>query len=114
MEQKVKTKSFSKRAFISTALFVSGLMLPFSGYLNHFYQFEDLSLERHFWMSVHNVAGILFLIFAVLHIAFNWKALLNYAKRSKVVLISKEALTALLLVILIVAIFSSHAFHAGK
>lgn len=107
-------KPFNKRAFISTALFVSGLSLPLSGFMNHYYQFESLTLARHFWMSVHDVASILFVLFSILHISFNWKALMSYAKKAKEIYISKEALTAIVLVVMIIGIISSHSFHVPR
>jgi succinate dehydrogenase/fumarate reductase cytochrome b subunit len=113
MEQDIKKKLFNKRAFISTAMFISGLCLPISGYMNHFYQFDNLSQPRHFWMAVHDVAGILFVIFSVLHIVYNWKALVNYAKKTKETYISKETLFAIILVILVISLFSSHTFHVN-
>ncbi|MBN2348404.1 MAG: DUF4405 domain-containing protein [Bacteroidales bacterium] len=105
--------SFNKRAFISVALFVSGLFLPISGIMNHKLQYESLTRERHFWMSVHNMAAILFVLFTILHLTYNWRVLIKYAKKIKGISISKEALMAFLLVILIVFLFSSHALHAG-
>jgi hypothetical protein len=114
MEQVVKKKTFNKHAFISSALFVSGLSLPFTGFMNHSLQFDKLSLERHFWMSAHDVAGILFVLFALLHISYNWRVLLNYAKKAKEKFISKETLTAIALVIVVIGLISSHAFHIDK
>jgi uncharacterized iron-regulated membrane protein len=111
MPQENKTKPFNKRAFISTALFVSGLSLPISGFMNHYFQFDMLTLERHFWMSAHDVAGILFVLFSFLHISYNWKALMNYAKKAQEMFISKETLTAIAFVLVIVGLVSSHAFH---
>lgn len=111
MEQDVKKKPFNKRAFISIAMFLSGLCLPFSGIMNHNLQFEQLTVERQFWMSVHNTAAILFVIFAILHISYNWRLLINYTKKVKEMFISKEALTAIVLVIVIVGLISSHVFH---
>jgi uncharacterized iron-regulated membrane protein len=113
MEQVVKKKPFNKRAFVSTALFVSGLILSFSGYMNHILSFDTLSFDKHLWMSVHNVVGILFAIFVLLHITFNWSVLLNYAKKAKEKFVSKETITAVALVIIVVCLFSSHVFHAG-
>jgi len=94
-------------------MFISGLCLPFSGYLNHFYQFDNFSLTRHFWMAVHDVAGILFVMFSVLHIVYNWKALVIYAKITKDTYISKEALFAIMLVIVVISLFSLHTFHVN-
>ena len=113
MKEDIKKKSFNKRAFISIAMFASGLCLPFSGIMNHNIQFEPLSVERHFWMSVHNMAALLFVIFAILHISYNWRALMNYAKKAKEMFISKESLAAIALVIVIVGLFASHAYHVN-
>jgi len=107
-------KLFNKRAIISTALFTSGLFLPISGLMNHVLQFEGLTIARHFWMSVHDISGILFVIFSILHISYNWRALVNYVKKVKNIIISKEALIAIILVFLIVGLFSSHIFHINK
>jgi hypothetical protein len=58
MEQELKKKPFNKRAFISIAMFLAGICLPISGIMNHRLQFEPLTVERHFWMSVLNNSGI--------------------------------------------------------
>lgn len=111
MNPQATHKQFNKRAFISTSMLLSGLLLPVSGLMNHILQFENLTLARHFWMSAHDISGILFVLFSILHIAFNWKALMNYFKKVRDVYISKEALTAIILVVIIVGVFSAHAFH---
>jgi succinate dehydrogenase/fumarate reductase cytochrome b subunit len=114
MSDNVIRKSFNKRAFTSTALLTSGLFLPFSGLMIHILQFEKLTLEGHFWMSVHDISGILFVIFSILHVSYNWKALFSYVKKVKDAYISKEAMLAIILVITIVGLVSSHAFHVTK
>lgn len=68
-------KKFNKRAFISIAMLVSLLGLPLSGIMNHVYQLEPLTQGRHFWMTIHNMSGLLFIIFAVLHIILNWRTI---------------------------------------
>ena len=114
MSQDAIQKPINKRAIISTALFTPGLFLPISGLMNHVLQFEGLTIARHFWMSVHDISGILFVIFSILHISYNWRALVNYVKKVKDIIISKEALIAIILVFLIVGLFSSHTFHINK
>jgi hypothetical protein len=114
MNENVIRKPFNKRAFISTALFTSGVFLPVSGIMNHILQFDGLTLARHFWMSVHDISGILFVLFSILHISYNWRALITYVKKVKDIFISKEALIAIVLVILIVALISSHVFHVNS
>jgi uncharacterized iron-regulated membrane protein len=111
MEQSEKKKPFNKRAFISIALFVSGISLPFSGLMNHKLQVDQLTVERHFWMSVHNSAAILFAILAFLHVSYNWPVLTNYIKKAKGIFIRKEALTAIALVIVILGLITLNVFH---
>ena len=113
MENNIQ-KPFNKRAFVSVSMFLSGMILPVSGIMNHNLQFDVLTLERHFWMSVHNMSATLFCIFAVLHVVYNWKALMNHVRKLKGIHISKEAIYAILLVIVIVGLFSSHAFHVPE
>ncbi len=111
MENVTVKKPFNKRAFTSMGLLSSGLLLPVSGLMNHLLQFEPLTKERHFWMSVHDVAAILFVAFAVAHIAFNWRALLHYAKKVKGITVNKEAVAAALVVFVVVGLIASHALH---
>ncbi len=109
--EKEEKKRFNKRAFISIAMFVSGLGLPVSGLMNHNLQFETLSQDRHFWMSVHNMSAVLFIIFVIVHIFYNWRSLMHYIKKMKGIIISKEAILAIVLVCFIVGLFSTHVFH---
>jgi hypothetical protein len=111
MENKIEKQPFNKRAFSSVAMFIAVLGLPYSGIMNHKLQFAEFSPERHFWMSVHNVSALLFVIFAVMHIWLNRRALVNYMHKVKGAVISREALYAILFVFIIVALFSSHALH---
>lgn len=113
MEKELGKKGFNSRAFVSVAMFLSGLCLPISGIMNHRLQFEILSAERHFWMSVHNMAALLFSIFAILHIIKNWRVLVHYAQKARNLSVSKEAVSAFVLVIAIVGLFSLHAFHVN-
>jgi len=109
----IEKRKFNKRAFVSIVMFIALAGLPVSGIMNHNLQFEPLIPARHFWMSVHNMSAILFTVFAVIHISYNWRPLLNYVKRVKKITVSKEAVLAVVLVVFIVGLFSSHAFHVG-
>ncbi len=111
MENISEKRPFNKRAFTSMGLLASGLLLPASGLMNHLLQFEPLTRERHFWMSVHDVAAIVFVVFVVVHLTFNWRALVHYAKKVKGITISREAAAAVLLVFFVVGIIASHALH---
>jgi len=107
-------KQMNKRAFVSVAMFVSLMGLPVSGFMNHQLQFEPFTQGRHFWMSVHNVSAILFVVFALIHIVYNWRILKHYAQKAKERAISREAFMAIVLVVFIVGMISSHAFHVNQ
>jgi hypothetical protein len=106
----VETVKFNKRAFYSSVMLISGIILPVSGIMNHKMGFDGLSTARHFWMSVHNVSALLFTIFVVLHIKLNWKPLNSYLNKARSVIISRETIYAVLLVVVLVGLFSMHAF----
>lgn len=105
---------FNKRTFFSIGMLVSGIGLPISGLFNHYLAFGPLSVERHFWMSVHNISGILFTIFTISHIIMNRRAIVKHIHSLKGVLINKEALAAVAVVFFITVLFASHAFLAGR
>ncbi|NJK87322.1 MAG: DUF4405 domain-containing protein [Bacteroidales bacterium] len=79
--------------------------------MNHKLQFESFSPGRHFWMSVHNMGALLFCFFAIFHILYNWRPLINHFKKIKGIRISKEAILASIVVVGLVMLFSSHAFY---
>jgi succinate dehydrogenase/fumarate reductase cytochrome b subunit len=111
MNQAIKKKAFNRRAFVSIVIFLSGMTLPISGLMNHSLQLQSLTKERHFWMSLHNVAALLFTAFLIVHIFYNWRALTNYMKRVKEASLSKEMIVALILVITCLGIVTLHVFH---
>ena len=108
MDQLPTNKPFNKRAFSSIVLLLSGFTLPVSGLMCHLLQNEELIGARHYWMSVHNGAGILFVMMAILHVSLNWRSLRNYMKKSKEFKISKEAIFALLLFLIIIGLQPFH------
>jgi hypothetical protein len=114
MKIATQKKPINKRAFISIAMFVSLMGLPVSGIMNHQLQFEPLTPARHFWMSVHDVSAILFVALAIIHICYNWRVLLHYVQKAKETVISKEAIMAALLVVIIVGVISSHVLHVNN
>ena len=107
----IEKRKFNKRAFVSIAMFIALFGLPVSGIINHNLQFEPFTSERHFWMSVHNMSAILFSIFAFIHITYNWRSLANYIKKAQSINVKKEAAFAFIFVVVIVSLFSFHAFH---
>ena len=111
METTAQGKPFNTRGFISLMMFIAGLILPVSGIINHQLGFEPMSVARHFWMSVHNMAAALFSLAAVAHIALNWRPLMKHVKRIAGGMISKEAGAAAAVVVGVVSLFAMHALH---
>jgi hypothetical protein len=109
--ESTKKKPFNRRAFTSVAMFLSGILLPVSGIMNHKLAFSGFTPQYHFWMSVHNMSALIFCICALTHASYNWRALLGYINKVKSQRISKEALYAVILVLGVVGLFSSHALH---
>ncbi len=91
----------------------SFLCLPFSGIPLHYVRGGELSTLEHWLMSVHNMAATIFVIAAITHLALNWKALSRYMVEKTVELFAfkREMIIGLVVVIILVGIFSSHAFH---
>jgi cytochrome b subunit of formate dehydrogenase len=111
MDRDHSKKPFNKRAFVAIVIFLTGISLPVSGIMNHNLQPEPMTVDKHFWMSVHNFAAILFIIFVIVHIYYNWRVLMHYAKNATRMTISKEALAAVAFMILVIGLFTSHVFH---
>jgi len=110
-KKELEKMKFSKRGFISTGMFISGLGLPITGIMNHYLAFDSITTERHAWMSAHNILGIFFILFAVFHIIYNWKGLIKYINNSVEAIISKEAVAALSVVLFFLVLVILHTFH---
>lgn len=65
-----------KRAITSIGLFITLLLMPVSALIAHLA--HGGGPARHAWLHIHVVAGIAFMIFGILHVVYNWKALKRY------------------------------------
>lgn len=105
-------RPFKRRAFASTAMVITGVALPLSGYANHVLQFEGMTVARHAWMSAHTTLGVLFTGFAAWHVALNWRPLLAQLRSAGGAnpVVRREALLAFGLVAITTALAAGHAF----
>jgi hypothetical protein len=76
--QKSRNKSRNKRAVVSIALFIFFLLVPISGIMIHSGEHHPNAVASHVWHGIHGLSGILFTIFGVFHIVFNWRTLVSY------------------------------------
>lgn len=75
METK-QAKRVNKRAIVSLGLLITLLAMPVSALTAH--AAHGNPPVRHAWMHIHLVTGILFMVFGILHVIYNWKALKRY------------------------------------
>lgn len=85
-----KTKKFKIRAFTAMMMLwsfiletVSGVVLYIvpPGRVANWTNWKLWGLTKHGWGAVHTILGYVFLIFAILHIYYNWKPIISYIKR---------------------------------
>jgi len=85
-----KKKQFKIRAFTAMMMLwsfvlesITGIVLYFvpPGRVANWTNWKLWGLTKHDWGAVHTILGYVFLIFALLHIYFNWKPILSYIKR---------------------------------
>ena len=108
-------RKFNLRTFAVLMITFSGLGLPVTGLANHLYGFAPPSVERHAWMSAHNVLALLFTVFAVWHVILNRRALWNHLQglTARLPRAHREAVVAGAVVAVALLVFVGHAFHAG-
>lgn len=107
-------RKFNVRAFASIGMLISVIGLPFSGLMNHSLGFDELTNQRHLWMSVHNILGIFFIIFSTWHIILNRKALINYLKKASNLLICREFIYAASIILFFLTLAILHTFAAAS
>ena len=65
---------FTKRYVINSVLVISGGLTALSGFFLLFHY------ESHFTKAVHEIGALLLVLFAVIHIVVNWRALASSLK----------------------------------
>lgn len=71
-----------KRAFSALMAGLSALCLPFSGLALHLLDGTPPTQERHAWMAVHTVFGIVFIVFTAWHVIINRRGLANSLRKA--------------------------------
>lgn len=78
------------------------LFLAPSGKLARMVGWEFLGLDKHDYATLHITFMVLFLIFGIFHIYYNWKSFICYwqNRTKKVIVFTKEFIIALLIAII--------------
>jgi len=86
----MKKPKFKFRAFTALIILwsfiienVTGIVLYIvpPGRIAHWTNWKLWGFTKEQWAAMHTIFGYIFLIFAVIHIYYNWKAILNYIKQ---------------------------------
>ena len=89
-EKRMKKSKFKFRAFTALIVLwsfilenVTGIVLYIvpPGRIAHWTNWKLWGFTKEQWAALHTIFGYIFLIFAVIHIYYNWKPILNYIKR---------------------------------
>ncbi len=111
--ENTERKLFNLRGFFILTATVAGLGLPVTGLANHMLQMEPLiSFSRHASMAAHTILGVLFIASTVSHAILNRRILLNYVRgHATGPGITREAVSAIVLVGVMLFVAVGHAFH---
>lgn len=109
------SEGFRVRSFVAVGLTVTGLGLPLTGVVNHFYGFSGLTVLRHAWMTAHNMLGLLFVGFAVWHSLINRRPLFGHFRGVAVntFRFGRETVWACSVVLILLLLAIAHAFHGS-
>ncbi len=102
-----REKKFKLRPFVTFFLTLSFIELVITGIILYIVppgrianwtNWKLLGLDKGTWEGLHTTGGLFFAIFSIIHIALNWKVLLNYirAKTQKTLNRWKELVAAIL------------------
>ena len=89
-ETGMRKNKFKFRAFTALIVLwsfilesVTGIVLYIvpPGRIAHWTNWKLLGFTKEQWGALHTIFGYIFLIFAVIHIYYNWKPILNYIKK---------------------------------
>lgn len=111
---KTTKQPLNRRALTSMFMAFSFILLPLSGIPLHFSRTnEAVGVLEHFLLSVHNISALIFIVAVLIHLGLNWNALIKYiaSKTSEYFRIKKELFIALVIILVIVGLYSSHALH---
>lgn len=88
--EEMRKNRFKFRAFTALIILwsfivenVTGIVLYIvpPGRIAHWTNWKLWGFTKEQWAALHTIFGYIFLIFAVIHIYYNWKAILNYIKQ---------------------------------
>jgi hypothetical protein len=91
-------KAFSRRKFISVALFLTFSILVITAIVIQIFEALENELFIRLFTEVHIFSGLAFTVLSVFHVKMNWQSMRVYVKAKQSVF-SREAVCAFLLTV---------------
>ncbi|MDR2563893.1 MAG: DUF4405 domain-containing protein [Prevotellaceae bacterium] len=73
---------FNKRRRVSLWLFFTMCALVLTGVLIQTFEALEKEFPAHLFTAIHVVAGVIFTVFSIFHVIYNWRALKNYLRKN--------------------------------
>jgi hypothetical protein len=105
----------NRRAFASFLMFFSVVALVPSGIMLHLTSPDGSERTRELLMCVHNVAGIIFVISASVHFAFNYRSMVSFVRSKADIRFHprREVTLAATVVVVLITLVALHVFIHG-
>ena len=113
--KKLQPRPFNLRALLALVMIGSFTFLPSVDLALHLSSNAPFQPTRHLLMTLHDLAGVIFVISLILHLWLNWRPLWNYLKMTvgKVGTYRKELVIAALLLAIPLGLGILHVFELG-
>jgi 2-oxoglutarate ferredoxin oxidoreductase subunit delta len=115
---KPRPQPLNTRALAVLVMAIAMLILPVAGIALHFASVSGAPFqpERHLLMTIHNLAGAIFLVATAVHLKLNWRPLRSYlqAASGKLGTYRRELLVATLSVAAPLALGIAHVFRLAR
>ncbi len=113
---KPQPRRFNTRALLAVLMFGSFVLLPSIGLVLHLSPDAPFQPTRHLLMTLHNLAGIIFMVSLIVHLILNRRPLWNYVRMAggKVGMYRKELVVAVLLLAIPLGLGVLHVFELGR
>ena len=113
---KLQPRPFNLRVLLALVMIGSFTLLPSVGLALHLSSDAPFQPTQHLLMTLHDLAGMIFMITLILHLWLNWRPLWNYLKMAvgKVGTYRKELVIAALLLVIPLGLGVLHVFELGR
>lgn len=81
MKKETIRKPSSKRAKVAIGLFILLILIIISAIMIEIKEDDPQSFSIHVWKALHVVCGMVFTVYIIFHLTYNWKVFRNHLIR---------------------------------